>query len=124
MQALTSTVARVLFALPFGIFGLLHLMSGPNMAGMVPSWIPGGVFWVYLTGLAHIAATVSILIQKKAKLASLLLAAMLGVFVLTIHLPGIFGAADEMGRMMSMSGFLKDVALTGGALAFAGLAKD
>jgi hypothetical protein len=39
-------------------------------------------------------------------------------------LPGIFGATDEMGRMMSMSGFLKDVALAGGALAFAGLAKD
>jgi uncharacterized membrane protein YphA (DoxX/SURF4 family) len=124
MQALTTTVARVLFALPFGIFGLLHFMGGQNMAGMVPAWIPGGVFWVYLTGLAHIAATVSIIAQKKARLASLLLAAMLGVFVLTIHLPGIFGATDEMGRMMSMSGFLKDVALAGGALAFAGLAKD
>jgi uncharacterized membrane protein YphA (DoxX/SURF4 family) len=124
MQALTTTVARILFALPFGIFGLLHLMGAQNMAGMVPSWIPGGVFWVYLTGLAHIAATVSIITQKKAKLASLLLAAMLGVFILTIHLPGIVGAADEMGRMMSMSGFLKDVALAGGALAFAGLAKE
>jgi hypothetical protein len=74
--------------------------------------------------LALIAATVSILIQKKARLASLLLAAMLGVFVLTIHLPGIIGAADEMGRMMSMSGSLKDVALAGGTLAFAGLTKD
>jgi uncharacterized membrane protein len=72
MQALTTTVARVLFALPFGIFGLLHFMGGQNMAGMVPAWIPGGVFWVYLTGLAHIAATVSIIAQKKARLASLL----------------------------------------------------
>ena len=124
MQALTTTVARILFALPFGIFGLLHFMGGQNMAGMVPSWIPGGVFWVYLTGLAHIAATVSIIIQKKAKLACLLLAAMLAIFVLTIHLPGIIGATDDMGRMMSMSGFLKDIALAGGALAFAGLAKD
>jgi uncharacterized membrane protein len=124
MQALTTTVARILFALPFGIFGLLHFMGGQNMAGMVPSWIPGGVFWVYLTGLAHIAATVSIIAQKKAKLACLLLAAMLGVFVLTIHLPGVIGAADEMGRMMSMSAFLKDVALVGAALAFAGLAKE
>ena len=34
MQALTSTVARVLFAVPFGIFGLLHLMGGQNMTGM------------------------------------------------------------------------------------------
>ncbi len=67
MGALTSTVARYVFAIPFGIFGLLHLMGGQNMAGMVPSWIPGGVFWVYLTGLALMAAAVSIIIQKKSK---------------------------------------------------------
>ncbi len=42
MEALTGTVARLIFAIPFGIFGLLHLMSGSKMAGMVP--LPGGVF--------------------------------------------------------------------------------
>jgi uncharacterized membrane protein len=124
MQALTTTVARILFALPFGIFGVLHLMGAQNMAGMVPSWIPGGVFWVYLTGLAHIAATISIISQKKAKLASLLLAAMLGVFIITIYLPGIIEATDDMGMMMNMSGLLKDSALAGAALTYAGLAKD
>ncbi|RMF61025.1 MAG: DoxX family protein, partial [Calditrichaeota bacterium] len=35
MQTLTTTVARVLFALPFGIFGLFHLMNGSQMSGMV-----------------------------------------------------------------------------------------
>jgi len=60
------------------------------MVGYVPSFIPGGVFWVYLVGLALIAAAVSIIIQKKAKLACLLLAILLMIFVLTIHLPGLF----------------------------------
>lgn len=124
MQILTTTVARILFAVPFGIFGLLHFMGGQNMTGMVPSWIPGGVFWVYLTGLALLAAAVSIIIQKKAKLASLLLSAMLGIFVLTIHLPGAMGAANEMAMMMSMSSLLKDMALAGAALAYAGISKD
>ena len=76
------------------------------MAGMVPFWLPGGVFWVYLTGQALIAAAISIIAQKKAKLASLLLAAMLAVFILTIHLPGMLGAENDMAMMMSMSGFL------------------
>ncbi len=124
MQSLTTTVARIIFAIPFGIFGLLHLMSGPKMAGMVPPWLPGGAFWVYLTGLALIAAAVSIIMQKMARLSSLLLAAMMGIFVLFLHLPGIFGAENEMATMMSMSALLKDMALGGAALAFAGLAKE
>jgi putative oxidoreductase len=124
MNALTTSVARILFAVPFAVFGLLHLMSANNMAGMVPSWIPGGVFWVYLIGLALIAAAISIIMQKKAKLASLLLAALLAIFILTIHLPGIIGAANDMAMMMSMSGFLKDLGLAGGALTYAGISKD
>ena len=40
-------VGRILFALPFAVFGLMHFMAGGDMAGMVPSWGPGGGFWVY-----------------------------------------------------------------------------
>ena len=33
MQLLTSTVGRVLYALPFGIFGLMYFMAATEMAG-------------------------------------------------------------------------------------------
>lgn len=118
MQTLTTTVARVLYAVPFGIFGLMHLMAGGEMAGYIPSWLPGGVFWVYLTGLALIAACVSILIQKHARLASILLALMLGIFVLTLHIPGLM---NEATMQMSMAALLKDIALAGAALTYAGI---
>ena len=118
MQLLTSTVARVLFALPFGIFGLMHFMAGGEMAGYIPSWIPGGVFWVYFTGLALVAACVSILIQKEARLACLLLALMLAIFVLTLHLPGVM---NEATMQMSMAALLKDTSLAGAALTYAGI---
>jgi putative oxidoreductase len=121
MQTLTTTVARILYAVPFGIFGLLHLMSAGNMAGMVPAWLPGGVFWVYLTGLALLAACVSILLQKKTKLACLLLALMLIIFVLTLHLPGVMHSAT---MQMAMGNLLKDAALAGAALTYSGLATD
>ena len=82
MKMLTTTGARLLYAIPMAIFGLFHFMNGSQMAGMVPSFIPGGIFWVYLTGLALVLAAVAIIIQKQARLASLLLAAMLILFVL------------------------------------------
>jgi putative oxidoreductase len=114
-----NTIGRYLFTLPFAIFGLMHLMNASDMAGMVPSFVPGGVLWVYLTGLALLAASVSFIIQKKVYLAALLTAALMFVFVLTIHLPGLIG-----GNMMSMGGILKDLGLAGGALLLASMYEE
>jgi len=118
MNILTGKVGRILFALPFGIFGLFHFMNAGSMAGMVP--IPGGVFWVYLTGVALLAACISILIEKKAKLACILLGIMLIIFVLSMHLPGVMNAATEQAMQSSMTMMLKDLALAGGAWILAG----
>lgn len=118
MNSLTNT-GRILFALPFAVFGLMHFMAAGDMAGLVPSWVPGGVFWVYLTGLALIAATIAIIAKKHISLAALLLGILMFVFVLTIHLPGVMG-----GNQMSMSGLLKDFALGGAAFMISGLFKD
>ena len=120
MNILTTTGARLLYAVPMAIFGIFHFMNASAMSGYVPSFLPGGVLWVYLTGLALILAAISIIIQKKARLAALLLAIMLIVFVLTIWLPQLGG---ENGQT-AMSMLLKDTALAGAALAFAGLADD
>ncbi|RMG24851.1 MAG: DoxX family protein [Bacteroidetes bacterium] len=94
------------------VFGLFHFMSGPDMAEKVP--IPGGIFWVYLTGAALIAAAVSIMIRKKDQLAGLLLGIMLLIFALSIHLPGVLEGGDQAMRD-SMPMFLKDTALAGAA---------
>lgn len=118
MKTLTTTVARFLFAIPMLIFGMMHFMKADMMSGMVP--LPGGVFWVYLTGLGLVAAAISIFIQKYTKVACLLLAVMLMMFVLTIHLPGVM-SGDEAKMQMAMPNMLKDMALAGGALLLAGI---
>jgi len=118
MKLLTTTIARWIYALPFAVFGLFHFMNAGAMKGYVPKFIPGGVFWIYLTGLALIAAAVSILTKKMAKLATLLLAIMLVIFVLTIHLPGL---GNPQTMQMSMTMLLKDLSLAGGALLLSGL---
>lgn len=118
MNALTNSVARALYALPFGVFGILHFINANAMAGMVP--VPGGAFWVYVTGLIFLAVCVSILIEKKTYLAGLVLGVTLLIFVLTIHLPAIINAADAMAMQNSLTQLLKDTALAGGAWYIAG----
>lgn len=114
-------LGKYLYALPMAIFGIFHFMNAKSMAGMTPF---GGEIMVYVTGVALIAAAVSIFIGKMDKLAAVLLALMLLIFVFSIHLPGVMNAADEGAMAMSMTSLLKDVALTGGALMYAAMAKD
>lgn len=113
MDAYPTKVGRIVFAIPFAIFGVFHFLNAAAMAGMVP--IPGGVVWVYLTGVAHLAAAISFIVGKYGRLAGQLLALMLLIFALSIHLPAVLG-----GDQASMTNFLKDVALAGGALVVAG----
>lgn len=116
MDALPK-VGRYLYAIPMAIFGLLHFMNGSMMAGMVP--IPGGVIWVYLVGVALIAAAVAILTGKQAVLATRLLGLMLLIFALSIHLPAVMAGGESMAAGMPM--MLKDTALAGAAFILSGV---
>lgn len=106
---------RYLLALPIAIFGLMNFIDAPLALGNVPTWLPGGVFWVYTIGACLIAGAVSILIGKKSRLAATLIAVLMLVFVLTIYLPKVLD-----GDSTAMSGLLKDLIIAGGMLAYAG----
>jgi len=115
MKILTDLIARLLFALPFAVFGLFHFMNAGEMAGAAPF---GGTVIIYITGAAMIAAAISILIKKKAALATLLLAVLLILFTLLVHLPGLMdGDENQMGTI------LRNISLTGAALFFSGVFK-
>jgi uncharacterized membrane protein YphA (DoxX/SURF4 family) len=79
--------------------------------------VPGGVLWVYLTGLALVAASLAIMVGKMAKLASFLLGVLMLVFAFTVHLAAVVG-----GDQMAMGSFLKDMALAGAAFFYSGKA--
>ena len=115
-------LGKYLFAVPFAIFGIMHLMNANAMAGMAPF---GGAIIVYITGIALLAAAVSIIIGKMDKLATALLGVMLLLFVFLIHAKGVANAADDMAAQMSMGNMLKDLALAGAAWMYAAMgAKD
>ena len=114
-------LGKYLFAIPFIVFSLFHFMGASDMAAMAP----GGVVMVYISGVAMLAAGVSIIIGKYDKLAAVLLALLLIIYIVTIHIPGLMGAGDDaMAMQMSMGGLLKDLGLAGGALMYASMAKD
>ena len=107
----------IIYAIPLLAFGLGHMANASQMVGMVPNWLPIPIVWVYITGLALIAAAVSFFINKKVELAGKLLALMFVIFVVTIHIPSLVG-----GDGMAMPNMLKDLAMAGAALYFSATA--
>ena len=110
-----SALGRFIYAIPFILFGAFHFMKAAPMAHMV---LKG---WPIADGLAMIMAGVSIIINVQARLACLLLALLLLIFILALHLPSVMHG-DPSG--MAMGGLLKDSALLGAALTYAGNLKN
>jgi putative oxidoreductase len=123
MKKLFSTLGKILFALPLLVFGLFHLVKFKEMAQEVPSFLPFHVFWIIITGLGLMAAAVSLLINKYVTLSMFLLAVFLLSTILMVYLPGLKSSPSEMVPIL-IGNLLKDLAILGGALYFAGTNKE
>jgi len=120
MKSGLATAGRWIFAVPFVVFGLFHLFNSGQMAGLVPPYFPGsGAFWVVVTGIIFLLSAASILFNRYAKEGALLLAFQLLVFILLVWLPQM--SNPEAAQFATVS-LLKDAALLGGALTYAGMA--
>jgi uncharacterized membrane protein len=108
---------RLFYAIPMGVFGTFHLTNTADVARIVPSWMPLHTFWVYLVGIALIAAALSIILEKHAWLAATLLGCMFLLFVVLMHIPNI--VATHGARLFWAIG-LRDIVFSGGAFALAG----
>lgn len=113
-----STVGRILFALPFAIFGINHFVMMDYYMGMLTSFIPQTGFIMILTGILLFAASISIITKKLVKLFTFLLAVLLFIFIVTIHIPHLINGIDRTATMITL---LKDISLMGGSLMIAGI---
>ncbi len=116
-----STIGRILFALPFAIFGINHFIQMDYYMGMLTSFIPQTGYIMILTGVMLIGASISIITKKLVVLSTLMLAGLLLLFILTIHIPHLMHGLEKTTTMITL---LKDVSLMGGALMIAGIYKD
>lgn len=126
-----STIGRILYALPFAFFGINHFIHVDWFAAEYISFIPIGPFTVMLTGVLLIAASISIITKKFMKLSTLLLSALLLIFILSIHLPHLVSEIkapvdDEQSThiILSLMLMIKDISLMGGSLVIAGTSEN
>jgi putative oxidoreductase len=117
MKKLT-TIGRILFAVPFALFGINHFLMLDYYLGMLTSFVPLGAYTIVLTGIMMIAASVSIITKILVKFSTLLLAGLLFIFIVTIHIPHLITDAD---KTITIIGLLKDISLMGGSLMIAGI---
>lgn len=114
-----SMIGRMLFAIPFAIFGLNHFLFLDFYIGSVSSFIPLGPYTIILTGIFLIMASLSIIFNKYIKVSTILLSILLLIFILTIHIPALF---DPEKWRFALIELLKDTSLLGGSLMIAGVA--
>jgi uncharacterized membrane protein len=112
------TLGPVFFAVPMAVFASQHFTETKGVATLVPPWLPGHIFWTYFIGTAIIAATLGIVLKIQARLAAILLAVVLILIELFLHVPGIMANSKNV---IEWSSALRDLAFSGGALAFAGI---
>ena len=90
------TLTHLCFAIPLAVFGAEHLSSPQSLLAMVPSYMPGRMFWVYFVGFALIAASLSIATKRQVRWSGLLFGAMMFLFVAMLHLPGAVAVGGRM----------------------------
>jgi len=113
-----TTLGRILFAIPFALFGINHFLMTDYYLGVLTSFVPLGAYTIILTGIMLIAASISIITKKFVKLSTILLAILLFIFIVTIHIPHLFIDADKTSTIIAL---LKDISLMGGSLMIAGI---
>lgn len=116
-----TTIGRILFAIPFAVLGLNHFLFLNFYIGNISSFIPLGPYTIMLIGVFLIMASISILFNKYIQLSTILLAILLFIFIITIHIPGLF---DPKQWQVALIELLKDTSLMGGALLVAGMVRE
>ena len=123
-QHTVSRISVTILGVIMIIFGLYHFLRPSNLLVYVPAFVPGGIVWVYIVGLAFILAGAAFIAHKQVKLAGYLLALLLFIFVLSIHFPNYLNAGDSDMKQMAFVNLLKDTALAAFAMYIASNARN
>src|SRR5437879_8963730 len=115
----SQTLGRIFVAISLVVFGVQHFLYGGFVAGLVPAWMPGRLFWAYFVGVAFLAAAVGILVELLARPAATMLGVMFFLFLVLLHIPRIVLHSHDGNEWTS--GFVA-LAMCGGAWVLASAA--
>ena len=123
-QHTVSRIAVIILGIVMIVFGLYHFFRPQTLIVYVPEFIPGGIVWVYVVGLAFILAGIAFIMHKQVKVAGYLLALLLFTFVISVHFPNYLNAGDSDMKQMAFVSLLKDTALAAFAMYIASNARN
>jgi len=119
-------VARYYFAIWIIPIGLSHMLYLKPTMDLIPSWLPGKMFWAYLTGLGQIASGLGVLFGVLPRIAAFAEAVQISLYALLIWLPAILMANRNLGpsfahadRRLSFTAFFITWIIAAGAWAVA-----
>jgi uncharacterized membrane protein len=81
--------ARVPIGISMMVFGVDHLQIPRFISTLIPSWIPGPFFWACFTGLAFIAAGLSMVTGWQMRQGAMALGLMFFLWVVLVHAPRV-----------------------------------
>ncbi len=122
MTVLSIPGLRWFLILCLALSGILYLTLLSGWSQISYGVLPGNpVVYSVIAGLFLIGASLLILIRRGEKMVSLSVAFLLTLFAAGVYAPCL-GSSDGGLQVSSMINLLRDMALAGGSLAYAGLA--
>ncbi|HEY1994461.1 MAG TPA: hypothetical protein VGG81_08660 [Edaphobacter sp.] len=97
-----AEAGRFLIAISLVVFAVQHFMYARFVATLVPAWIPARLFWAYFTGIAFVAAAVSIATKRMLGMGATLLGTMFFLWVVLLHAPRVAGAIRNGDEVTSL----------------------
>ena len=100
------TVGRFFIALPavfFGVEQILHptFIPGIPLNKVTLAWVPGRLFWAYLTGSVLLVAGVSLVLKQRARLAAACVGIVIFLVVAFVYLPTLFAHPSDIGNELN-----------------------
>ena len=110
-------LGRVFVAAPLATFGALHLAAASGLMGMVPTYLPWPLFWVYVVGFGLIATALSLIFDRYVLWSGLLCGAMFLLFVAMMDAPAVIAQPHDRFGLALLA---RETAFGCGLLALAG----
>jgi uncharacterized membrane protein len=117
------TVGRVVIAIAAMFYGVEHFLHPANVPGvplekLMPAWIPGHLLISYLTGAILVVAGVSILLNKKTRMAATYLGTWIVLLVLFIYGPILIASLSDpnIGAKVEGINYFADTLLFAGTI--------
>jgi uncharacterized membrane protein len=126
LREILIVVARFLIAISIGVFGIDQYLNPTFAAGIpqegpvfvtMPDWIPGHVFWAYLTGTIFLVCAIGLTTRKYARSAATFLGLTVLALALFVYLPITIAKAPDVANGLNYLAI--HLALAGTALLLA-----